>query len=460
MVLGIAASAASIPATRLVPPSQPNRGEGMPLTEITRIKTRRDGQESAEPVHGRGDDSMVWSFKWIRLRGLFEVFLPRACMKISQFSQTAANTASEANYLRAISGVFSLALYPIAFILGALAYTEFFTNKKVSTLLILAIATLGIFDPLAGVVLIFVVASRLLLNLAFFDLDNLRTLLWICFISLAPIFIAKSIRPLTRFGHNSLEYLWERFVDILLGSLVTSWILLRTLEFVSKSDKSAFKIVGLENRHDTVILLSLVLIVMMLRYLLEDLVLRTFPWRLSQMNAKFSTNRWRLLVGSIALASLFTFNLLHIFDPSWYIPTALSIAFVLPSLLNFLPIKPLTKLNWLNIDGSAKIVSALAIAAFVNKLVKLSVQSKTDAVFLLTNVQFLIGITVLLIPLIIFPLLEFLFREENRPVAKEKSAIKMLGHMVFQSIFIAIIFWAAFRTNIFENAFDFIKQNK
>ena len=110
-------------------PSQPQRGADSPISEITRIRTRDEEFDGEKVEHGIGDDLKLWKFKWIRLSGLFESFIPNISVRISQFSQSIANTISEAQYLRAISGSFSLVLYPVAVLLGSWTYCELLGGK-------------------------------------------------------------------------------------------------------------------------------------------------------------------------------------------------------------------------------------------------------------------------------------------------------------------------------------------
>jgi hypothetical protein len=450
VVLGITA----IAGTAI--PSQPQRGADSPISELTRIRTR-DEEFGLETIdHGIGDDLKIWRFKWIRLSRLFESFIPNMIVRFSQLSQSIANTISEAQYLRAISGSFSLVLYPVAVLLGSWTYSELFQEKSMSVLLIYAVLSLGIIDPLAGLVHILTMISFLIFNGQLFQIDNLRNLIWIGFIAITPIFIAKSIRPLTRLGRSSIEFLWARSLDLLLGPLVTSWVLVKILQFIGSensligSENSPFsKIKEMTDKNQPILLYGLMAI-LVLRYLMADLAQRAFPLRLNLMKVQILANKWRTFAGSLVLASIFTFLLYPMFPKSLYIPIALSIAFVYPSLLSLLGKKELKGFRWLNIEDSLKIVFTLALASLIN-IWSENASKSPQGIIELSSIQVYLGIFAILLPLIVFPSVEYFSRNANQLVWQKAEKTRVAAHIALQIISISIIWLYATNHKVFES---------
>jgi hypothetical protein len=450
VVLGITA----IAGTAI--PSQPQRGADSPISELTRIRTR-DEEFGLETIdHGIGDDLKIWRFKWIRLSRLFESFIPNMSVRFSQLSQSIANTISEAQYLRAISGSFSLVLYPVAVLLGSWTYSELFQEKSMSVLLIYAVLSLGIIDPLAGLVHILTMISFLIFNGQLFQIDNLRNLIWIGFIAITPIFIAKSIRPLTRLGRSSIEFLWARSLDLLLGPLVTSWVLVKILQFIGSensligSENSPFsKIKEMTDKNQPILLYGLMAI-LVLRYLMADLAQRAFPLRLNLMKVQILANKWRTFAGSLVLASIFTFLLYPMFPKSLYIPIALSIAFVYPSLLSLLGKKELKGFRWLNIEDSLKIVFTLALASLIN-IWSENASKSPQGIIELSSIQVYLGIFAILLPLIVFPSVEYFSRNANQLVWQKAEKTRVAAHIALQIISISIIWLYATNHKVFES---------
>ena len=430
-------------------PSQPQRGADSPISEITRIRTRDEEFDGEKVEHGIGDDLKLWKFKWIRLSGLFESFIPNISVRISQLSQSIANTISEAQYLRAISGSFSLMLYPVAVLLGSWTYSELFQEKSMSVLLIYAVLSLGIIDPLAGLVHVLTMTSYLILNGQLFQVDNVRNLIWIGFIAITPIFIAKSIRPLTRLGGSSFEFLWARSLDLLLGPLVTSWVLVKILQFIGSEGSPFSKIHVVTDQNQTLLLYGLMAI-LALRYLMADLAQRAFPLRLNLMKAQIPANKWRTFSGSIVLASIFTFLLFPMFPKSLYIPIALSIAFVYPSLLSLLGKKELKGFRWLNIEDSLKIVFTLALASLIN-IWSENASKSPQGIIELSSIQVYLGIFAILLPLIVFPSLEYFSQNAKHLVWTKAEKTRVTAHISLQIISISIIWLYATNHKVFES---------
>jgi hypothetical protein len=429
-------------------PSQ-SRGADSPISEITRIRTR-DEEFGLETIdHGIGDDLKIWRFKWIRLSRLFESFIPNMSVRFSQLSQSIANTISEAQYLRAISGSFSLVLYPVAVLLGSWTYSELFQEKSMSVLLIYAVLSLGIIDPLAGLVHVFTMISYLIFNGQLFQIDNLRNLIWIGFIAITPIFIAKSIRPLTRLGRSSIEFLWARSLDLLLGPLVTSWVLVKILQFIGSENSPFSKIKEMTDKNQPILLYGLMAI-LVLRYLMADLAQRAFPLRLNLMKVQILANQWRTFAGSLVLASIFTFLLYPMFSKSLYIPIALSIAFVYPSLLSLLGKKELKGFRWLNIEDSLKIVFTLALASLIN-IWSENASKSPQGIIELSSIQVYLGIFAILLPLIVFPSVEYFSRNANQLVWKKAEKTRVAAHIALQIISISIIWLYATNHKVFES---------
>lgn len=190
--------------------------------------------------------------------------------------------------------------------------------------------------------------------------------------------------------------------------------------------------------------------ILALRYLLADLAQRAFPLRLNLMKAQFPANKWRIFSGYIVLASIFTFLLYPMFPKSLYIPIALSIAFVYPSLLSLLGKKELKGFRWLNIEDSLKIVFTLALASLIN-IWSENASKSPQGIIELSSIQVYLGIFAILLPLIVFPSLEYFSQNTKQVVWTKTEKTRVTAHISLQIISISIIWLYATNHKVFES---------
>ena len=451
ITVGFVSAAASVTnlASTQTPtaPPQPNRSEGAPISDLSGIRTRDEFESLNKGKKGRGDFLRIWAIGFIRLDKVFTFFLPRVALATGKFSQAAANVLTDANYLRAISGSLSLAIYPIAAVIGYVSYEilPHQTPSKVISLLAVIIF-IGALDSFAGVFFSLVFLSRHLLHGNLSDLHNLQLALWICFLSITPTFIARSIRPLSRVSAKQGAISFERIIDLALGAVATAWIFIKMLTALSDlkaSDIAAISLVGDRNR-----LLYLIIAIIVIRYLLQSLALNQFPTRFQSMQILLTQSTIARLRSSILLALFFTFLSTPLFpDSAIGVGIALSVAFVLPAALFLLPIAPLRRMRAMNISGSARMVIVLLIGTYI--------AGRAGSIAKLTLTDHILGIAALMLPLFIFPLFDFLFRENvSAPHNDQNLPSANVIHIGSELIFITIIVFSAIGSGRFTDLIE------
>jgi hypothetical protein len=170
---------------------------------------------------GRGDRRRTQKS---RVSGKRVNFFTRIATVLSPHSPLAARAISDANYLRASAGNFSLLTYPLALGLGiTAALSTHFQGLPPTALVLTLLMALGIADAMAGFIAgaIFAVAVAVTGNVN--DLPTLMTLAGILLISFSPGILAGAFRPLRRVVITSSDR-WERTSDYILASVLSGWI--------------------------------------------------------------------------------------------------------------------------------------------------------------------------------------------------------------------------------------------
>ena len=134
-----------------------------------------------------------------------------------------ARVLSDGSYLRALMGVWWLALPVIGMILGALAASN--TDYQVimpSIALIVAIMVVGIADALSGFIAIGAFAVLVGINGGFNSGDSVRGILGIWVLAFAVSMVGSAVRPFRRIVKDS-RGVWQRTTDAVLIALFGAW---------------------------------------------------------------------------------------------------------------------------------------------------------------------------------------------------------------------------------------------
>ena len=280
LLIGLAAavSLTSAAGSSSNPPSQ-NRPESPDAPEL--LRARKERRFATTNKVGRFFQGSVismdrWSFFTAKMPALIRWFGKR--------SAVVATSIGDADYLRAVLGIFSLLIYPVAIIIGAMESIS--RAEKTSpipgiTWLLIAIV-IGSFDSLAGAIsaIIFALLAVLpKLRDASIDWPTfIGTLAFIFVLSTGPALFAGALR---RFDgvHTNRKGKWERLVDYALSPIVTAWVIWKGLELIPKI--SEIEILNWEE--DIKNIAKIVFISILIRYFLEGFVAKQFTERINEI---------------------------------------------------------------------------------------------------------------------------------------------------------------------------------
>ena len=346
----------------------PNRPESPDAPEL--LRARKERRFATTNKVGRFFQGSVismdrWSFFTAKMPALIRWFGKR--------SAVIATSIGDADYLRAVLGIFSLLIYPAAIVIGALEFNSLAEESSpipVARWLLIAIV-IGCFDSLAGAFsaltfgLLTVTAN--LGNASIDWLTFLGTLVFIFMLSTGPALFAGAFR---RFDgvHTNRKGRWERLVDYALSPIVTAWVILKGLELIPKI--SEIEILNWEE--DIKNIAKIVFISILIRYFLEGFVAKQFTERINE-----------IVTESIPMQRL-PHIALHIRKGLWISLTAylllvpepisantmLLIFFILllPAVILYFGIKPVDKIAKFNFIGTPRLVFFIGIGLALNSI--------------------------------------------------------------------------------------------
>jgi hypothetical protein len=346
----------------------PNRPESPDAPEL--LRARKERRFATTNKVGRFFQGSVismdrWSFFTAKMPALIRWFGKR--------SAVIATSIGDADYLRAVLGIFSLLIYPAAIVIGALEANSLVEESSpipVARWLLIAIV-IGCFDSLAGAIsaltfgLLTVTAN--LGNTSIDWLTFMGTLGFIYILSTGPALFAGAFR---RFDgvHTNRKGRWERLVDYALSPIVTAWVILKGLELIPKI--SEIEILNWEE--DIKNIAKIVFISILIRYFLEGFVAKQFTERINEIVTE-SIPMQRL--PHIALhfrkgiwISL-TAYLLLVPEPI-SANTMLLIFFILllPAVILYFGIKPVDRIAKFNFIGTPRLVFFIGTGLALNSI--------------------------------------------------------------------------------------------
>ena len=280
LLIGLAAavsltSAAGSPP----PPPSPNRPESPEAPELLRARKERRftiTNQLSRFFQGSVISMDRWEF--------FTAKMPTLIRWAGKRSAVVATSIGDADYLRAVMGIFSLLIYPVAIIIGALEANSL--GKETSPIpeiswLVIAII-IGCFDSLAGAIsaITFALIAVLpkLLDAGIDWPTFIGGIIIVYILSTGPALFAGALR---RFDgvHTSRKGKWERLVDYALSPIVTAWIVWKGLELLPKISEPESPYWSIDIRNIGII----VFFCICLRYFLEGFVAKNFAERINEI---------------------------------------------------------------------------------------------------------------------------------------------------------------------------------
>jgi hypothetical protein len=346
----------------------PNRPESPDAPEL--LRARKERRFATTNKVGRFFQGSVISMdRW----SFFTAKMPALIRWVGKRSAVVATSIGDADYLRAVLGIFSLLIYPAAIVIGALEFNSLVEESSpipVARWLLIAIV-IGCFDSLAGAIsaltfgLLTVTAN--LGNTSIDWLTFIGTLGFIYILSTGPALFAGAFR---RFDgvHTNRKGRWERLVDYALSPIVTAWVILKGLELIPKI--SEIEILNWEE--DIKNIAKIVFISILIRYFLEGFVAKQFTERINE-----------IVTESIPMQRL-PHIALHIRKGIWIsltgylllVPepisanTMLLIFFILllPAVILYFGIKPVDKIAKFNFVGTPRLVFFIGTGLALNSI--------------------------------------------------------------------------------------------
>ena len=359
LLIGLAA-AVSLTTAAGSSPSQSSRSESPDAPELLRArKERRFAHANRFGSVFLG--SVISMDRWV----FFTKKLPALIRRIGKFSSTAATSIGDADYLRAVMGMFSLLIYPFAILIGVFESNQSSDGSLLipGMLWLIAALILGCFDSLAGAISVMTYVL-----LATVNLNNGSRFTWEYFATFGMLFVITTgpglfAGALRRFDgvHTHRSGKWERLVDYALSPIVTAWVVWKGLELIQAVSGAEFS----ANANDIKYVAAIVFVCIFLRYFLEGYVAKHFADRINEIVAesvpiekrqKIRVHIFKAIgISVIAYVLLVKVSELTDSNTIW----GLSFLLLLPALALAVGIKPVDKISKFNVIGTPRLAILL-----------------------------------------------------------------------------------------------------
>jgi hypothetical protein len=302
--------------------------------------------------------------------------LPAIIRWFGKSSSTAATSIGDADYLRAVLGIFSMLMYPAAVLIGVFMSISSEKNVPIPTLIWIAAALLlGCFDSLAGAIsaLTFFIVT-VICNQESIPEDKWRysaTIIMIFVITTGPGLFAGALR---RFDgvHTHRSGKWERLVDYALSPILTAWVVFKGLELIQIVSGKEFS--GWPG--DIKNVARIVFVCIFIRYFIEGYVAKHFADRINE-----------IVTESVPINQFHKIRV-HIFKALWITFVAyvllvkvsgltdnksifvLGFLLLIPALAISFGIKPIDKFSKFNITGTPRFAILLCAVLALTHIFK------------------------------------------------------------------------------------------
>lgn len=371
LLIGLAAalsltSAAGSPP----PPPSPNRPESPEAPELLRARKERRftiTNQLSRFFQGSVISMDRWEFFTAKMPALIRWFGKR--------SAVVATSIGDADYLRALLGIFSLLIYPVAIIIGALEANSL--GKETSpipeiTWLVIAII-IGCFDSLAGAISAITFAIAVLPKLLDAGIDRPRFIggiIIVYILSTGPALFAGALR---RFDgvHTSRKGKWERFVDYALSPIVTAFVVWKGLELLPKISKKVPQNWSADNWSMDIINIGvIVFFCIFLRYFLEGFVAKNLAERINEIvTESIPMQKWPHIKAHISKGMLISYISSLLLVPetvSIEIMFLLFLILLLPAAAHAFGFRSVDRIAKFNIIGTPRLVFLLCTGLALN----------------------------------------------------------------------------------------------
>jgi hypothetical protein len=364
-------------------PRGSSSGQGVP--EYMEIKARRDEKLKVESSRRKFLRFLSNPAVTLAKYRFFENYLRISIERISRYSPGVATIVRDGDYLRAVLGSLTFFIYPIAILTGVFSFIELHsrtqgTSPPVSIPLLLPsligmalMIAIGILDSLAGA-LASATFAILTFSIHVWPLGSesdpkqiFATLISIFLITFTAPLFAGALRKFDGL-HKDPGRNWNYAVDYLLSPLVTAWMVWKVLEVIADLSGSEF-----EDKHAPIKIAGFIWFVLIIRYLIEHYVARSWGDRLNEMIASDVGQSRVFFIAGIALKSSWIWLLITsvgTFQGDPLGAPALIALFALPGLIKLMWRNPPEHLGLLNLRGAPKIAMLFLIGIGLTKLLE------------------------------------------------------------------------------------------
>ena len=369
LLIGLAAavSLTSAAGSSSNQPSQ-NRPESPEPPDL--LRARKERRFTITNQFSRFSQGSVISMdRW----AFFTAKMPALIRWFGKRSAVIATSIGDADYLRAVLGIFSLLIYPVAIIIGAMESIS--RAEKTSpipgiTWLVLAIV-IGCFDSLAGAISAITFALIAVLpKLRDAGIDwptFIGGIIIVYILSTGPALFAGALR---RFDgvHTSRKGKWERFVDYALSPIVTAWIVWKGLELLPKISEPEGPYWSIDIRNIGIIIFFCIC----LRYFLEGFVAKNFAGRINELvTESIPMQKWPHIAVHIRKGILVSFIASLLLVPeivSIEIMFLLFLILLLPAVTHAFGFRSVDRIAKFNIIGTPRLVFMLCTGLALNSI--------------------------------------------------------------------------------------------
>ena len=251
----------------------------------------------------------------------------------ARFSPIFSKVINDGAYLRAMFGSFYLALPIAGIFLGAIPLNGMpFEVLPPAWQWLLAIAVLGAFDALSGLLAVAIFVAGSFIAHGYTGIEDVRLMAGVFLIGFGPALITLGFRSIRRHFESSFSYFWERLTDLAIVAFFSS---LTVSSMVSTLPALAGKTLSAANHvSDFGLVIAMAIAA---RVIFEELAARFFPARLDRINPTDvpSTSLLQRGIATALRLGIFIFVTAAFMGNSWQVWVG-SALFILPNIFAWL----------------------------------------------------------------------------------------------------------------------------
>lgn len=300
-----------------------------------------------------------------RLRALtfLDTFTHDLTVRLARFSPVFSKVVNDGAYLRSVLGSLWLALPVTGLALAIIALMQPSVELRPPVWqLFLAIAVLGIFDALAGMLATLVYSIGMISIYGIHDLSDIRLMLGVIVLGFGPVLIGVSFRAIRKHYETNINYLWNRLVDLAVLTFFVGW---SVSGMIATLPALAGRTLAVANYGAEFSLWMAVAIA--IRIILEELAARGFSKRLDTINPTEvpSTSQIQKVISTAVKLFMFIFVTAAFMGNVWQVWVG-SFIFILPNILSWFQDKfPNSPLLWKMLpQGVPGLALTLIISAY------------------------------------------------------------------------------------------------